>query len=230
VTPNAVVILQARMSSRRLPGKALALLGRSTVLAHCLRRLQEESPVPVVLATTEGAVDDPLEEEAARLGVRTFRGPAEDVLARFIQVARRLNVDHVVRATADNPAVDTAAPARVLALMAERGADYATETGLPYGAAVEAVSVDALIRAHDRTDAAADREHVTLFIKRDRLHFHAVERPAPAALQRPELRLTVDTADDLEYMRRLLGGAAEYPPLETIIEDAAALALFEGHR
>ena len=220
---NAAVVLQARMASRRLPGKALAVVAGRTILTHCLRRLQAGSSVPVVLATTSRAEDDDLADEAARLGVRTFRGPSDDVLARFVRVARLLEVDYVVRATADNPAVDIDAPRRVLELIASGDIDHATETELPYGAAVEAVTVDALVRASEMAVDAADREHVTTLIRRDNVRFHAVDCRAPLALRRPELRLTVDTADDLEHMRRLMalaGGALDDPSLEAIIAAA----------
>lgn len=223
---NAAVVLQARMASRRLPGKALAVVAGRTILTHCLRRLQAGSPVPVVLATTSRPEDDDLADEAARLGVRAFRGPSDDVLARFVRVARLLKVDYVVRATADNPAVDMDAPRRVLELVASGDIDHATETELPYGAAVEAVTADALVRASEVAVDAADREHVTTLIRRDHVGFHAVESRAPRPLRRPELRLTVDTADDLEHMRRLMalaGGALGDPSLEAIIAAADSL-------
>lgn len=223
---NAAVILQARMASRRLPGKAMAPLGGRTILAQCLGRLQQGSAAPVVLATTDRPEDDQLAEEAARLDIRTFRGPSDDVLARFIQVAEALKVDWVVRATADNPAVDMDAPERMLRLVASTGADHASEADLPYGAGVEAVCVQALLRANRLAADPSDREHVTTLIRRDDIHFRALEPRAPLGLRRPELRLTVDTADDLEYMRRLwalAGIALSHPPLETIIAAADSL-------
>ena len=233
MTLNAAIILQARMASRRLPGKALAQLGRRTILAQCLGRLRHGSLVPVVLATTDRPEDDQLQEEAERLGVRTFRGPSDDVLARFTQVACALNVDYVVRATADNPAVDMAAPGRVLTQIADAASDYATETELPYGAAVEAVTVDALVRANAMASGASEREHVTTLIRSGRRCFQAVERLAPAALRRPQLRLTVDTVQDLEYMRRLMSlvdGPIEHPSLERIIAAAESLSLMDTGR
>jgi spore coat polysaccharide biosynthesis protein SpsF (cytidylyltransferase family) len=223
---NAAVILQARMASLRLPGKALARIGGRTILAHCLSRLQSGSPVPVVLATTNRADDDQLADEAARLGVETFRGPAEDVLARFALAARALRLDYVVRATADNPAVDIDATRRVLRLLTEAGVDHVCESALPYGTAVEAMTADALLRADAIAVEPSDREHVTTLIRRDRACFHAVEPSAPVALRRPELRLTVDTAADLEYMRRLFAAAGHPmvdPPLATLIAAADSL-------
>ncbi len=223
---SAAVILQARMASRRLPGKALAIVAGRTILTHCLRRLQLGSPVPVVLATTSRAEDDVLADEAARLRVRTFRGPSDDVLGRFVRVARLLKVDYVVRATADNPAVDIDAARRVLDHIASDDIDHAAETDLPYGAAVEAVRTDALVRAHEMAVDPSDREHVTTLIRRDAGHFRAVDRPAPRQLRRPELRLTVDTADDLDNMRRVMalaGSPLDEPSLEAIIAAADSL-------
>ncbi len=231
---NAAVILLSRMASRRLPGKALARIGRRTILEHCLGRLcRPPAPLPVVLATTDRPEDDALEKVAERAGVRTFRGPAHDVLKRVVLAARALEIDYVVRATADNPVVDIDAPARVLNLIAAIGADHVTESDLPYGAAVEAVTFDALVRADQLAKDAADREHVTSIIRRDRTCFNAVTLCAPRALRRPELRLTVDTAADLEYMRRLthaLGDPLNEPSLADVIRAADSLTDPEAAR
>jgi spore coat polysaccharide biosynthesis protein SpsF len=136
--------------------------------------------------------------------VRTVRGPNADVLARFVMAADALGARVVVRATADNPAVDIDAPRRVLERLAATGADYVAEVGLPYGAAVEAVSVGALRRARELTVDASDLEHVTLAVKRERTRFMVIDAPAPAHLRRPSLRLTVDTPEDLRFMDTVL--------------------------
>jgi len=74
--------------------------------------------------------------------------------------------DYIIRATADNPAVDVDAPGRVLAALVEGAADYAIESGLPYGSAVEAITVDALTKADAMAVDASDREHVTPLVRR----------------------------------------------------------------
>ena len=197
---NAAIVLQARMGSRRLPGKALALVAGRTVLQHCVERLQARSGIPVVLATTTLAEDDRVAQEARRLGVEVVRGPDEDVLGRFAMVASALSLAEIVRATADNPAVDIDAPRRVLELRRSTGADHVTERGLPHGTAVEAVAAEALFRSAELTKTQSDREHVTLFLQRDP-RFVALRFAAPTEVHRPDLRLTVDTADDLAFVR-----------------------------
>jgi spore coat polysaccharide biosynthesis protein SpsF len=206
VIEGAAIVLQARMGSRRLPGKTLARIAGRSVLEHCIERLQAASDMRVILATTTREEDDCLEQEGYRLGVPVVRGPDEDVLGRFLMVAAKLSLTDVVRATADNPAVDLDSPRRVLEVRRTTGADHVVEDGLPYGTTVEAISVEALFRQATLALEAADREHVTPFMRRDP-RFTAVRVVAPAAVRRPDLRLTVDTAEDLEFVRKVFESA-----------------------
>ena len=223
---DALIVLQARMASRRCPGKALAMIGGRSILGRCLDRLRDGWAAPVVLATTTNPEDDALAELAWRADVPVVRGPEHDVLHRFVMAASRFSATYVVRATADNPAVDIDAPRRVLDMLIASGADYVAEYGLPYGACVEGMVVDALEKADAVATSADDREHVTPLIRRGR-PFQVLQVPAPAALQRPDLRLTVDSPEDLEFMRRVisnLGNPIQEPSLAAIIDAAASLS------
>lgn len=200
---QAIIILQARMASSRLPGKALEPIGARSLLAHCLLRLRQESAAPVLLATTTNPEDTCLVEVAANLGVESFRGSEHNVLQRYVHAARYVGARFVVRATADNPAIDIGGPERMLRLLRSTGADYVVEDGLPYGANVEGVTTAALARALDLATEASDVEHVTTLIRRDRAHFVPQSVPAPFAVRRPEIRVTVDTQDDLWFMRQV---------------------------
>jgi spore coat polysaccharide biosynthesis protein SpsF len=222
---TAAIFLQARMGSTRLPGKVLARAAGASILELCVRRLQHRSDVPVVVLTTTLADDDRVADEAARLGVDVFRGAEHDVLARFVVASDHFNVREIVRATADNPAVDSDAPLRTLALLRRAHADHVVEYGLPCGAAVEAVSADALRRAMELTTDPYDREHVTPFLKRDP-RSAALAAIAPGHVRQPALRLTVDTREDLDYIRVLfeaVGGDVVAAPLAWIIACAARL-------
>lgn len=218
---RAGIILQARFGSSRLPGKALATIGGRTVLEHCLRRLMFAGVAPVVLATTRRPEDDALEAVARSLGAGVFRGDATDVLSRYLNTADAFDFDVVIRATGDNPGVDIQAPGRLLAAMRANDADYAGEDGLPYGAAVEAVTRDALARAGHSAYHAEDREHVTTYVRRNTQMFKVLAIPAPAPLRRPDVRVTVDTAADLEHVRELFARTGlDMPSLRHLIEAA----------
>src|SRR5579862_3687749 len=192
---RAAIVLQARMGSTRLPGKVLADLRGQPILAHCVERLRASSGLPVIVATTTKPEDDCLVREAERLGAAVVRGPECDVLARFAQVVAEFALTTVIRATADNPAVDLDAPLRTLTALLSARADHVVDDGLPPGATVEAMSAAALLRAADLATADYDREHVTPFLKRD--GFATATVPAAAHLCCPGLRLSVDTKDDL---------------------------------
>jgi spore coat polysaccharide biosynthesis protein SpsF len=222
---GTAIILQARMGSTRLPGKALRLLGGRTLLEHAVRRLQA-SGYPVILATTERSEDAPLAQAGKDLGAHVFRGADADVLDRFAQAARHFELHRVVRATGDNPAVDIDAVDRTLALLDRTSASHVVEHGLPYGAAVEAIRTTALLEAAALATDAYDREHVTPFLKRTP-RFAALQALAPGHLRRPGLRLTVDTEDDLAFMQALVDaiGAQSFPvPLSTFIASADRLS------
>jgi spore coat polysaccharide biosynthesis protein SpsF len=218
---RAGVILQARYNSTRLPGKALEVVAGRTILEHCLRRLIAAGVARVLLATTWEPEDDVLAVLARRLGVGVYRGESADVLARFANAARFFELDPVLRATGDNPAVDVQAPGRVLAALRMTGADYVMESGLPCGAAVEGMTADALERAAMLAQDAYDREHVTPVIRNNRDIFNVAEVSAPPSLTRPDLRVTVDTRDDLNQLRELFFRTqSDDPSLSSLIAAA----------
>lgn len=230
MSDSKAIILQARMGSRRLPGKSLAPIEGRTILAHCIERLRHRAGLRVIVATTTAPDDDVIVTEARRLNAPVVRGAIDDVLARFVLVASAFDLTAVVRATADNPAVDMDAPRRTLDLLERTGAAHVVEHGLPYGAAVEAIAVGALRAADAEATDPYDREHVTPFIKRDK-RFLSLDALAPADVRSPDLRLTVDTPEDLEFVRRVyafsapVGGPA---PLSDLIGAAAMVSEIAG--
>ncbi|MBL8140714.1 MAG: spore coat protein [Acidobacteria bacterium] len=227
---QALIILQARFGSSRLPGKVLAELDGVALVVHCLRRLSAAAVGEVCLATTTRADDDEVAAAGHREGTRVFRGGVDDVLGRFAAASAGFAGAFVIRATADNPAVDIEAAARVLEHLAG-GADYVVETGLPYGCAVEGIRLDVMRQADTLAVDAHDREHVTPWIKARPDAFRVVTPPAPGALARPDLRFTIDTPADLAYMRRVLREAragASTVALHDIIAAADRVAQQDG--
>jgi spore coat polysaccharide biosynthesis protein SpsF len=228
---NAVVVLQARMASTRLPGKVMARLGAHTLLAHCIRRLQAAEVGPVVVATTTGAEDDVVEAEATRLRCMVVRGSIDDVLGRFVMVSVAVPSRWIVRATADNPAVDSESASRLLHALDESGAEYGVERGHPYGAAVEVIATSTLRRVAELTTDPHDREHVTPYVRSHGDRFRILTPDVPVDVRRPDLRLTVDTAEDLEFMRLVLQKAEVGPSpaqLQTVIAAADAVERERG--
>lgn len=229
---TAVVVLQARLGSQRLPGKVLAPLAGWPLLEYCITRLRAAEVGPVVVATTTRPEDAAVIATAARLGARTLAGPQDDVLERFALVARaHPEAEVILRATADNPFVDLGTAARILKALSE-GADYGVEEGLPLGTAVEGVRREVLLRAQREATTPYDREHVTPWVRRA----DDVVRVTPAAppeFRAADLQLTVDTPADLAFARRLAEALAKdgldprVAPLSRVIAAARRLAPLE---
>ncbi len=198
-----VVIVQARMTSTRLPGKVLAPLAGRPMLAQQLRRLRLCRDVDdVVVATTSRATDDPVVDLAHAEGVSAYRGDEHDVLGRYLGAARRAKADVVVRTTADCPLIDPDVTDAVVAAC-DSGCDYASnvlERTYPRGLDVEAFHMDVLERMARLATSAPAREHVTYYLHRERPDLFIVRSVADAA-DHSDLRWTVDTQVDLETVR-----------------------------
>jgi spore coat polysaccharide biosynthesis protein SpsF len=219
-----VVIVQARMTSTRLPGKVLMDLAGRPMLERQLERLSACARVDdIVLAVTTNRDDDPLVALAERLGARWHRGSEHDVLARYHGAAAEAEADLVVRVTGDCPLIDPDETDAVVEALEEHATcDYASnslQAALPRGLDTEALWRDVLERLHRMATSPAAREHVTWFCHAERpdlFALHSVQRPYEAS----DLRWTVDTPQDLAMVRRLyadLGLAEQRVPLADVI-------------
>jgi spore coat polysaccharide biosynthesis protein SpsF len=205
--PRVGVVTQARTTSTRLPGKVLIEVAGRTVLDHHLDRL-ERSGLPVLVATTTNATDDPIARLAADRGLACHRGSETDVLARFHSCAVEHRLDVVVRVTSDCPLVDgeLVASAVDTYLAADDPWLYLSNTlqrSFPRGFDFEVFSAEALADAHRNADEPAEREHVTPHLYRNptgRMVLQNIAWPT----DRSGYRLTLDTAADLELIRRLI--------------------------
>ena len=203
-----VAIVQARMTSGRLPGKVLMDIAGRPMLAHVVDRLRRCARLDdVVVAVTDNPEDDPLVRAVDGLDARWYRGSEHDVLGRYAGAAREAEAELVVRVTSDCPLLDPVETDAVIAAIEQRrdSCDYASnrlEPHLPRGLDAEALWRDVLDRTDRLATSAPAREHVTWFCYAERpdlFALHSVRRPVDAH----DLRWTVDTADDLSMVRRL---------------------------
>lgn len=199
-----ITIVQARMASTRLPGKVLARLGNMTVLEHVIARVREADIGALVIATTWDRDDDQIAQVASMLGIDCFRGHGRDVLQRFRDCNRKHEGDPIVRVTADCPFLDPGLLAQVAAKLQAGGFDYVGVKGAPDGYHQEAFTAAALKLANALATDQFDREHVVTYM---------LSRPAmfrqgwvQAAIEGPPV--TLDTAEDLERLRKLVARAA----------------------
>ena len=188
-----------------MPGKVLLKIQGQSILTRAIVRLRAAEVIDgVVVLTTRLGEDDQVADEALRAGADVYRGPALDVLRRFRGAAETFAPEVIVRATADNPLIDIGSVDRVVCALRAKQLDWCVEGDLPVGAATEALTTGALEEADRRAIEIRHREHVTLYIKEHPDEFRtAILRP-PEALRRPDVRLTVDTPEDFDYVEGLV--------------------------
>jgi len=235
---QALAIVQARMSSARLPGKSVADVDGEPMLVLLLRRLQRAGEIEqIVVATSTEPADDPVEEVVEEVVTDVYRGPLDDVLTRFVGAAAG-HPGPLVRVTADCPLIDPDVVDEVIRLFA-RTADCAYASNVeprsyPAGLDVEVFSPATLERADAEARDPADREHVTALVRRERTRFPSANLVSDEYLS--GLRWTVDTGDDLEFVRAVVSrlGPRRYTAglRETLVagRQEPSLANFRGRR
>ncbi len=200
---KVIAIVQARMGSTRLPGKALADIDGRPMLGQIVKRLQRSRSINSVLVATSTAKADDAIAEFCGNSTAVFRGDENDVLDRFFQAAKHYDADTIVRITGDCPLIDPQVVDKIVAAYLADGCDYASNTLLctyPDGLDTEVFSFAALEIAWSEARRATDREHVTPFIRTSqRFRLRNVESELGASVR--HLRWTVDEPQDLEFVR-----------------------------
>jgi spore coat polysaccharide biosynthesis protein SpsF len=211
---EAGVIMQARMSSARVPGKVLRPLAGRPLLGHLLDRLRRLE-MPLVMATSDDASDDPIARFCAAEGVAVHRGPLDDVAARFIGAARERGIDPIVRVSGDSPLMDPAVILRAVMLW-EPGTlvTNVRPRSFPTGQSVEVFELAAL-ESTDMTPEA--REHVTTTLY-DRLSVRNFSHEPDLS----HLRLTLDTEEDAARLDALFA-RMDRPPSDYSLAEVVEL-------
>ncbi|BBJ00659.1 spore coat protein [Ferrigenium kumadai] len=222
---NTVIIVQARMTSSRLPGKVLYKISDTTMLGVLVNRLRKvESKCSLVVATSSDKSDDLIEAECNRIGVDVFRGDLNDVTGRYYHAAKLYNADIVVRITADCPLIDP------------KIVDYAIDTYLsvhktnelvtnrlplsfPDGMDVDVFSFESLSDAFLNAKTAHQREHVIPYFFEEHRNILNFECPQQYFLK---IRLTLDYKEDFDVISKVYKMLGPELTLENIIE------LYEG--
>ena len=221
---RTVVIVQARFASTRLPGKVLLDLYGRSVLSRVLERCQAIEEADAVCCAVPDSIDaDPVAAEAERCGVRVYRGPEDDVLARYYGAAKMMKADIILRVTSDCPLLDPIVCSEVLRLCKKTGAGYAANNmpaSWPHGLDCEALTFSWLERAYQEATDPFDREHVCPFI-RNHPEIVTANFPAPDTQLRHN-RWTLDTPNDWTFMQalfaRLPNGSAHWGWAATLAE------------
>lgn len=220
---NGVVVLQVRMGSSRLPGKAMLPLDGEPALVHEIRRAASAATVnvdDVVVATSNRSRDDVVAVTANRVGANVYRGSESDVLARVHEAIDAADADAAVRLCGDNTLIDPRLVDVLFSTLRDADVDYVStkfERTFPIGHNADAFTAGAIARADDRAEDDYHREHVAQYFKDEPegIEWHNVTADQVFGRQLledvhdlTELRLTLDECPDYELLCRVYDGVS----------------------
>ena len=194
-----IAILQARMSSSRLPGKVLKELLGKPMLLQQIERIQSSRLIDVlIVATSKEKEDDPIEKMCKESNILCYRGSLDNVLDRFYQISLLYQPENIVRLTGDCPLIDAEIIDQVIEIHMKSQNDYTSNTidcTFPDGLDVEVFTKKTLDYVYKQADRPSLKEHVTLYINEN-----------PSLFKRENMRN--DT--DLSYMRWTVDESEDY--------------------
>ena len=208
--------IQARMCSRRFPGKVLARLDGVPVIERVVDRVSRALPKDcIVIATSENGSDDLLSDAVSGLGVAVYRGPLENVLRRFQLCLGQYPCDWVVRVNADSPLLDPDLISYALSFSGRNNVQLVTNVfprTFPKGQSVEMIRSSLLTRTDAERLTPEECEHVTK-------HFY--EHPDQFSI------LNFRSASDLSNLSFTVDVPGDLARLETMLRARVALPRFE---
>lgn len=196
-------ILQARMSSERLPGKVLLDFWGVPMLLFMLDRVKQSKRLDkIVVATSTDKSDNSIFNLCIGSGTGCFRGSLDDVLDRFYHAAMVFMPSHVVRLTGDCPLINIEIMDRTIEKHLDGGFDFTWNPGFPDGYDVEVMTIQALIKSWQETVEQQEREHVTKYIRKNPDKFRIGRYQNIEDMS--HIKLSIDTMEDYLRSKKLI--------------------------
>ena len=200
-----LAILQARLSSSRLPGKVLKPIMNKPMLAYQLERLARCKNIDqLIVATSDHPEDLAIADLCQELSVPCFHGPLEDVLARFYLAAENYQPTHIVRLTGDCPLADPELIDDLISYHVQGGYDYSSNCHVhtfPDGLDAEILTYQSLKTIYQQAQTPAEHEHVTYYVHQHKADFNIGLLSRTPSLA--HLRWTVDEPADFELVKHI---------------------------
>jgi spore coat polysaccharide biosynthesis protein SpsF len=199
-----VAIIQARMGSTRLPGKILRKLGDKSILEILIERTRKSKTIDsIVVATTTDKKDDIIVELSEKLGVKCYRGDEENALDRYLKAASLCKADVIVRITADNPLTDIDFIDSGVEYLIRDNYDFVVPKNIILGLGSGVFTFNTLEETWEHAEKYYQREHVTPYIYEHPETFKIKHVEPAIFLKRNDIRLTIDTMEDLTLYQEL---------------------------
>jgi len=218
-------IIQARMSSSRLPSKIMLNVCGKPLLQHLIDRIKHSQKLDkIIIATTTNKKDNEIVNFCNLNNISFYRGSENDVLSRYFETAIKFSVDIVVRLTADTPLLDSKTIDNTIQVYQENDFDFVSNSSplprtCPDGLNVEVFSRQVLEKIYSDAIKPSDREHVTTYISMqpEKFNVHRIDYSKDLS----KYRFNLDYEDDYKLIKSVFEEFYEHNPnfsLEEIID------------
>ncbi len=200
---KSAILITARLKSTRLPKKITKLIHGKPMIKHMLDRLKlAKNTSKIIICTSTVTQDDPLEKIAEQEKVSCYRGDADDVLLRLTSAAEKFNIETVINCTADNPFVDPLYIDKLYEYHIKEKNEFTKIEGLPWGTFSYAISAKALRKACELKNETDTEVWHGYFMDTGKFKWDVL-RVTDEEVLWPDLRLTVDVAEDFEMITKI---------------------------
>jgi spore coat polysaccharide biosynthesis protein SpsF (cytidylyltransferase family) len=202
--PKVTAIIQARMTSTRLPGKVLMEVMGRPLLSYQIERLRFCGRIrDIIIATTTNKEDDLIAELSHKEGLKLYRGSEDDVLDRYYQAAKEYEAGYIMRLTADCPLIDPAHLDKMIKTFFLENADYIFPSPThAEGTDAEVFTFDTLGKAYNHSKLRSEREHVTQYFHNNTEMFRIVRLENKS--DDSKYRFTVDEKEDFQVVKSII--------------------------
>jgi len=203
---ETAIILQARLGSKRLPGKVLKKINGKTILEYTIERLKKTKlSKNIIVATTKREEDQKIIKVAKKTNCLTFRGSTNNVLNRYYKAAVYYRVKNIVRICSDSPLIDPKIINKVYFFYLKNNYDYVSNKifpSYPIGMGVDILNFQSLKKANNLAKNSFEKEYVTVYIKNRPKKFKIKNIGLKKKLL--SYRVVLDYAEDFNLISNML--------------------------
>ncbi len=200
-------IILTRMDSQRLPQKAFLKIGNIKLVEYPIKALLREKFFIPIIATTDRPIDNPLADLAEKYNIKIFRGDFKNVSKRVIDCLNFFKIEEFARINGDSPFLQIDLLKKGYKLLIKNNLDFVTNLfprSFPYGISVEIFRAKVYTEKMENIRNPFYQEHITSFFYDNIKNFNYANILFDGQEKSKDIHLTVDTAEDLEKIRKIL--------------------------
>jgi len=216
---KTAIFIPVRLSSSRLPGKALKTINNKPCFQLLVDRVKRTKNIDlIVLCTTKNPVDDKLVKLAEKLNIFWFRGSEIDVLKRYLDASKKLGVDYIVNVDGDDIFCEPELIDLTVKILQTKNYDFVVWKNLPLGVSPVGLKVDALKKICKLKNTENTETGWGKFFTETGLFQVKYLDPPRSELKNQNIRLTLDYPEDFELFKKIYENLKEPFSLKDIIQ------------